>query len=89
MNNEFASYQNDDQSRSKMIDILQRMHEDLGEEPLMEDMDEVDSDDDIQVDLHERIKNINLNNADDVWNALTQDERNDFEALMNTGKMIN
>lgn len=88
VNNELASYQNDDESRNKMIEILKRMNADAGEEQfeeLMENIDEVDSDDDIQVDLHERIKDINLNNADDVWDALTEDERNDFEALLNKG----
>lgn len=64
------------------------MNEDLGEEQFeefMENIDEVDSDDEIQVDLHERIKDINLNNPDEVWDALTEDERNDFEALLSKG----
>lgn len=71
-----------------MIDILKRMNEELEEEEvgeIMENIDEVDSDDDIEVDLHERVKHISLDNADDVWNALTEDERNDFEALLNKG----
>lgn len=71
-----------------MIDILKRTNVELGEEDfeeLMENIDEVDSDDNIEVDLHERLKDINLNNADDVWNALTEDERNNFEALLNKG----
>lgn len=74
-----------------MIDILKKMNEDFGEEDigeLLDNEDEVDSDDDDQVDLHERIKNINLNNADDVWNALTADERNEFEALLNKGMFL-
>lgn len=88
MNNELASYQNDEESRNKMIDILKRMNEELGEEQageIMENIDELDSDDDIEVDLHERIKDINLDNADHVWDALTEDEQNDFEALLNKG----
>lgn len=91
MTTELASHQNDDESRSKMMDILKRMNEDLGEEQfgeLMENIEEIDSDDDIDVDLHERIKNINLNNADEIWNALTADERNDFESLLNKGILL-
>ncbi|XP_026313551.1 zinc finger HIT domain-containing protein 2 [Hyposmocoma kahamanoa] len=88
VNNELASYQNDEESRNKMIDILKRMNEELGEEQageIMENIDELDSDDDIEVDLHERIKDIDLDNADHVWDALTEDEQNDFEALLNKG----
>ncbi|KAG6449778.1 hypothetical protein O3G_MSEX006226 [Manduca sexta] len=74
-----------------MIDILKRMNEnnesleDL--QPGDEDAndDDFDSDDNDEVDLEERIKNLDLNDADALWNVLTDDERNEFEALLSKG----
>lgn len=45
----------------------------------------IDSDDDEAIDLEERIKGLNLDNADQLWNALTEDERNEFEAMLSQG----
>lgn len=73
-----------------MIDILKRMQDDdnIDINDLIEydDDDEPgDSDDEAGVDLEERLRDLNLDDADAVWNALTQDERNEFEALLNQG----
>lgn len=71
-----------------MIDILQRMQDEdnIDIDDLIEYDDEpADSDDEAEVDLQERIKDLNLDDADAVWNALTEDERNEFEALLNQG----
>ncbi|KPI99000.1 Zinc finger HIT domain-containing protein 2 [Papilio xuthus] len=68
-----------------MIDILKKVqNEDIDEEELVgNEIDEsIDSDDDIEIDLHERIKDLDLNDADALWNVLTEDERNEFEAVV-------
>ncbi|GBP00797.1 hypothetical protein EVAR_77005_1 [Eumeta japonica] len=46
---------------------------------------DIDSDDNEYIDLEERIKSIDLDDADAVWEALNEDERNEFEALLNKG----
>ncbi|XP_044574691.1 zinc finger HIT domain-containing protein 2 [Cotesia glomerata] len=50
---------------------------------LDESFDVVDSDDDDEIpDLADRIKNIDMNNPDDLWAALTDTERQEFEATI-------
>lgn len=73
-----------------MIEILKRMQnedtDNIDIDDLIEYDDEpADSDDEPEIDLGERIKDLNLDDADAVWNALTEDERNEFEALLNQG----
>ncbi|XP_028160441.1 zinc finger HIT domain-containing protein 2-like [Ostrinia furnacalis] len=97
VNEELASHQADDESKRKMIEILKRMqNEDLGNpddiEEMLQNLDEngkddepIDSDDEQEIDLHDRIKDLNLDDPDALWNALTTDERNEFEALLNQG----
>lgn len=36
--------------------------------------------------LEKRLKNINLDNADELWSALTVSERQEFEALISSGE---
>lgn len=38
-------------------------------------------------DLGRRLENINLDNADEVWSALTDDEKQQFEALIKNGEI--
>ncbi|KAL4707245.1 hypothetical protein ACJJTC_008326 [Scirpophaga incertulas] len=49
------------------------------------DNESLDSDDFEELDLHERVKNLNLDDPDVLWEALTTDEQNEFEALLNSG----
>lgn len=94
---EMASYQADDESKQKMIDILKKMQEEGGDVDGMmldenedigdvnDETEKIDSDDEEEIDLHERIKDLNLNDSNAIWNALTEDERNEFEAMLNQG----
>ncbi|XP_034938215.1 zinc finger HIT domain-containing protein 2 [Chelonus insularis] len=90
----------DPDDRKKMIDILKRFHEqskdfqDLyGNYEDMLNLDESDaseisgdSDDDNEVpDLSERIKNIDINNVDDLWGILTDAEKQEFKASVLNG----
>ncbi|GFG38143.1 hypothetical protein Cfor_04812 [Coptotermes formosanus] len=44
-----------------------------------------DSDDDSIPDLHERLRGVNLDDADTVWEKLTPAERQEFEELLQSG----
>ncbi|XP_076761800.1 zinc finger HIT domain-containing protein 2 [Xylocopa sonorina] len=98
---ELKSQETDPGSRQKMIEILQRVHEqdlenmealvesdemDDEEETIGESEEELDSDDDETIpNLERRLQNINLDNADEVWSALTDAEKQEFEALIKNG----
>ncbi|XP_045522462.1 zinc finger HIT domain-containing protein 2 [Pieris brassicae] len=69
----------DDDSKSKMIEILNRMQN----EELEPEEEFLDSDDDNEIDLPTRLQNIKLDDADSLWSALTNDERNEFQSLLN------
>ncbi|CAB3220118.1 unnamed protein product [Arctia plantaginis] len=85
--NELTANNADEESRNKMIDILKHMQDEdnIDIEDLVEYDDSLDSDDGNDVELEERLKGLNLDDADAVWSALTEDERNEFEALLNQG----
>lgn len=97
---ELKSQEKDPEGRNKMIEILKRVHEqdlenlaalesDEDDEEAFDDLEEqLDSDDEANVpDLEERLHNINLDNADEVWSALTDAERQEFEALIKNGEI--
>jgi len=45
-----------------------------------------DSDDDDSIpDLHERLRGVNLDDADSVWEKLTPAEKQEFEELLQSG----
>ncbi|CAG5047589.1 unnamed protein product [Parnassius apollo] len=90
VNEELSYYHAGDDAKRKMLDILKKVHtedlEDLPTNNSLQSIDQteelIDSDDDTEIDLHERIKGLDLEDADAIWNALTEDERNEFEALI-------
>jgi hypothetical protein len=64
----------------KMYEILQRLQ---GTE---EHNSSIDSDDDDSIpDLHERLRGVNLDDADSVWEKLTPAEKQEFEELLQSG----
>ncbi|XP_075233384.1 zinc finger HIT domain-containing protein 2 [Lycorma delicatula] len=74
-------------SQKKMLEILKRLHENV-----IDDGDEdgdLDSDDDVvddnDNDLVDRLKDIDLNDTDKVWNKLTDREKKEFEELLKSG----
>lgn len=101
VNEELSRHHTDSESKNKMIEILTKMYKENGEnsdnmEELLgsldetSDMDEeasVDSDDDEYVELKDRIGDLNLDDADAIWNALTEDEKNGFEAFICKGEV--
>ncbi|XP_053986309.1 zinc finger HIT domain-containing protein 2-like [Hylaeus volcanicus] len=96
---ELKSYENDPEDRKKMVEILKRVHQqtlenvdletdDIRDEEEVEPEEQLDSDDEEDVpDLENRLRNVNLNNADEVWSALTDAERQEFEALVKNGEI--
>ncbi|XP_078036410.1 zinc finger HIT domain-containing protein 2 [Augochlora pura] len=97
---ELKSQERDPETRKKMVEILKRVHEtDFNDFVLENDTasdseegDEelglLDSDDEDNVpDLEKRLHNVNLDNPDEVWSALTNSEKQEFEALVKNGEI--
>ena len=74
-----------------MMEILKKIHENSDEviEDEIIDEEDLDSDDGSDMDLHTRIKDLNLDDPNVLWNALTEDERNEFEAILSKGDVEN
>ena len=76
---ELSNQEADTESKQRMVDILQRMNDDQDDEG-------VDSDDDEDpLDLADRLRGVNLDDAGETWAALTQEERNQFSELLRSG----
>lgn len=86
VNQELALHHVDEDAKLKMVEILKKMHEN-GEDEIddLENCEDVDSDDGSDIDLHTRIQDLNLDDPDALWNALTEDERNEFEFMLSKG----
>jgi len=66
------------EGRQQMIDILQRVNK--------EEEEEEDSDDEEEpLELEERLKGVNLDDAEEIWSKLTKDERDEFDGLIKSG----
>lgn len=88
---ELKSQANEKGSRGQMLDILKRLEDETdfldpldGEEVI----EEVDSDDEDDIDLADRLKGVNLDNGDDVWEKLTDSERQQFKNLVDSGDIF-
>ncbi|XP_015117369.1 zinc finger HIT domain-containing protein 2 isoform X2 [Diachasma alloeum] len=85
---------NGPEGKKIMTEILKRVHEQdtnpsfNESEPDVDGLcEELDSDDDEDVsDLADRIINVNLDDADELWEVLTEAERQEFEALLRNGE---
>lgn len=81
------------ETEAKMLEILQKFHESNRiaagvDEPDIDlnlnlDNGEIDSDDDSDYcDISERLAGVNLDDAEQVWERLTEDEKQDFVAFL-------
>lgn len=91
---ELKSQEPDPEARKTMVAILKRAHEEQIEDILgtSDESDEegtqLDSDDEEEVpDLEKRLKDVNLDNADEIWSALTNSEKQEFQALIKNGEV--
>ncbi|XP_008557648.2 zinc finger HIT domain-containing protein 2 [Microplitis demolitor] len=74
-------------SDGKLFNDNEEDDDDDDDDDILKDLNEsyeaIDSDDDEEIpDLAERIKNVDMNNPDDLWAALTDAERQEFEAMI-------
>ncbi|XP_011640617.1 zinc finger HIT domain-containing protein 2 isoform X2 [Pogonomyrmex barbatus] len=94
---ELKSQENDPVVRQKMIEILKRVHEaDQEDNILKENLDEesssgedcsLDSDDEQELlDLETRLQNVNFEDPNELWSALSEAEKQEFEALIKNGE---
>lgn len=90
-----------EQSSKKMMEILKRLGQTGWQEGLQSDEDEggeehseshenrfeeIDSDDGEDVpELADRLGGVNLNDADAIWERLTEEERKEFQGLLDSG----
>lgn len=82
----------DGNSKADMIKILQSLDQTTEFiDPLADVVTneaDLDSDDEPDEDLVERIKGVNLNDGDALWEKLTDGERQQFQSLIDTGEII-
>lgn len=79
---ELGSEDADPQTRAKMLEMLSR----LRNSELETEYNELDSDDESEeLDLADRLQGIDLDDADSVWDKLTDKEKEEFEELLRTG----
>ncbi|KAG5893097.1 hypothetical protein JTB14_024298 [Gonioctena quinquepunctata] len=93
---ELSLDRNSEESKAKMLEILERTHEnnklplgdnsDTAEEYPNFDLEEIpnlDSDDDeIYSDIADRLAGVNLDDAEQVWEKLTEDEKQEFVSFL-------
>lgn len=83
----------DNAMQVKMLDILKRTHDSnrilpTEDECVLDpnvnlDTSDIDSDDDLDyLDISERLAGVNLDDAEKVWERLTEDEKQDFVAFL-------
>ena len=75
---ELQNQRTDSSDKTKTLEILRRVSDDFSNENL-------DSDD--EDDLNDRIANIDLDDADLVWQTLTAEERKDFQRKVENGEI--
>ncbi|KAL3271071.1 hypothetical protein HHI36_021570 [Cryptolaemus montrouzieri] len=77
--------ESDPSSKTRMLEILKKVHE---SNPLIDDTFEdeeseaLDSDDQEFVDIADRLANVDLDDAEKVWEKLTEDEKKEFVAFL-------
>lgn len=79
--------QNDSSSddKKKVLEMLQRVEEDPDD---VDWEDDLDSDDESEGgDLAERLAEVDLNNADAVWERLTDEEKQEFKSIVYNGEI--
>lgn len=92
---ELKAQENDPTVRQKMVEILKRVHDadldanlEYSEDESSDEGDfTLDSDDDQELtDLATRLENVNVEDPNELWSALSDAERQEFEALLKNGE---
>lgn len=82
---EALNEQSDLDSKTKMMEILQRQHHNnkLNLDEFSDGDDGLDSDDNDDIDdITSRLEGVDLDDAEKVWEKLTEDEKQDFIAFL-------
>ncbi|XP_018577083.1 zinc finger HIT domain-containing protein 2 [Anoplophora glabripennis] len=90
---EDISLNSSDDEKKKMLELLQKTYANdrlsntfnnaIDENSNLGDLEKLDSDDDDSYeDIAERLSGVNLDDADEVWDRLTEDERQEFVAFL-------
>ncbi|XP_075147780.1 zinc finger HIT domain-containing protein 2 [Haematobia irritans] len=58
------------------------------EEDITQIRDNIDGTDQEELDIAERLKDVDINDADEVWENLTQEERDEFKKLLASGEIM-
>lgn len=80
----------DDQKKHDVMEMLQRLEQSdesgKDEEHYEEEMDSDDEEDD-DIDLADRLMNVDLNDADSIWDKLTEAEKQEFKSIVYNGEI--
>lgn len=76
-------------SRNKIYEILNRINNEDFLYDDEDDIEEIDSDDDADEDIASRLQGIDINDSEDIWKHLTEEERQEFQKLVNNGEIFN
>lgn len=69
-------------NKHKIEDVLKQLSQ-------AEDTELLDSDDSAsEVELEDRLRNVDLDSPSDVWASLTNEEKNEFQQLVDSGKIL-
>lgn len=88
MINELQQQEAAKDDKKKILEMLQRLEE-PADEPEDDEWEDLDSDDDVRetVDLADRLSEVDLNNADAVWERLTDEEKQEFKSIIYNGEI--
>ena len=87
---ELHQQQSTSDDKKKVLEMLQRVEEPEEEEwDDEEDSEELDSDDEVNDggDLADRLAEVDLNNAEAIWERLTDEEKQEFKSLVHNGEI--
>lgn len=74
--------------RNKIYEILNRVNNEDFLYNDEADIEEIDSDDDPDEDIATRLQGIDINDSEDLWKQLTEEERKEFQNLVNNGDIL-
>lgn len=89
--NELQQREGTSDDKKKVLEMLQRLEEEDNGGDGEENWEDLDSDDDLseEGDLADRLAEVDLNNADAIWERLTDAEKQEFKSIVYNGEIEN
>ncbi|KAL5284871.1 ZNHIT2 family protein [Megaselia abdita] len=75
--------------KKKIYEILNRVNNEDFLYDGEDDIEDIDSDDDVDEDISVRLQGIDINDSEELWKQLTEEERQVFQNLVNNGDILN